>query len=163
NAVPAEKRDEWHLPTLAEASLGLDDWDAVEAALKRYVAEEKAQPFLIASTLRQFTQVWDIEQIDSRGSALAEILRARLLALSSVDRPLPPAALERGRTHAAPPLGQLEAVLGPDGAKTWRWYKTGLDRATAVCAVRAKLGGRIGTGWLVSAASLGRTPGDELL
>src|SRR5262245_10791044 len=162
-AVPVDKRDEWHLPTLAEASLGLNDWDAVEAALKSYVADDKAQAFQIASTLRQFTQVWDIEQIDSRGSALAAILRARLLALSSGELTLSPAALQNARQHPDPPLGQLEAVLGPDGAKTWRWYKTGLDRATAVCAIRAKLGGRIGTGWLVSAASLGRTPGDELL
>jgi hypothetical protein len=163
DAVPAEKRDEWHLPTLAEASLGLDDWSAVEAALKSYIADDKAQAFQIASTLRQFTQVWDIEQIDDRGSALAEILRARLLALSSGELTLSPAALQHARKQPDPPLGQLEAVLGPDGAKTWKWYKTGLDRATAVCAIRAKLGGRIGTGWLVSAASLGRTPGDELL
>jgi V8-like Glu-specific endopeptidase len=31
-----------------------------------------------------------------------------------------------------------------------------------VCSIRAKLGGRIGTGWLVRAESLGRTPADEL-
>src|SRR5262252_4439027 len=49
NAVPTDKRDEWHLPTLAEASLGLDDWSAVEAALKSYVADDKAQAFQIAS------------------------------------------------------------------------------------------------------------------
>ena len=95
DAVPAEKRDEWHLPTLAEASLGLDDWSAVEAALKSYIADDKAQAFQIASTLRQFTQVWDIEQIDDRGSALAEILRARLLALSSGELTLSPAALHQ--------------------------------------------------------------------
>jgi len=163
NAVPAEKRDEWHLPTLAEAALGLDDWDAVEAALKSYVADDKAQAFQIASTLRQFTQVWDIEQIDARGSALAEILRARLLALSTGELTLSPQALQRARARPDPLPGQLEAVLGPDGAKTYRWYKTGLERATAVCSIRMKLGGRIGTGWLVKAESLGRTPADELL
>jgi hypothetical protein len=163
NAVPADKRDEWHLPTLAEASLGLNDWSAVEAALKSYVADAKAQAFQIASTLRQFTQVWDIEQIDARGGALAEILRARLLALSSGELTLSPQALQRARERPDPQPGQLEAVLGPDGAKTWRWYKTGLERATAVCSIRVKLGGRIGTGWLVKAESLGRTPADELL
>jgi hypothetical protein len=112
-AVPADKRDEWHLPTLAEASLGLDDWNVVEAALKSYVADEKAQAFQIASTLRQFTQVWDIEAIDARGSALADILRARLLALSSGELTLSPEALQNARTRPDPQPGQLEAVLGP--------------------------------------------------
>ena len=40
NAVPVALRDEWHAPTLAEAALGLGDWDAVEAALKQYVADD---------------------------------------------------------------------------------------------------------------------------
>src|SRR5512132_2894260 len=35
-APPAEKRNEWFLPTLAEASLGLGDWDAVERHVRAY-------------------------------------------------------------------------------------------------------------------------------
>jgi tetratricopeptide (TPR) repeat protein len=163
NAVAPEKRDEWHLPTLAEASLGLNDWNAVEAALKRYVADEKAQPFQIASTLRQFTQVWDIEAVDARGRALADILRARLLELSRGELTLSPAGLQRAREQPDPPLGQLEAVLGANGAKTWSWWKKGLERAASVCSIRAKLGDRMGTGWLVRAGSLNREPADELL
>jgi hypothetical protein len=163
NGVPLEKRDEWHLPTLAEASLGLNEWSAVEAALKKYVADPNVPSFLIASTLRQFTQVWDIEGIDDRGRALAEILRARLLEVSSGQLTLSPEALQHARSQPDPPAGQLEAVLGQFGTKSWRWYKTGLDRAAAVCSIRAKLGTRMGTGWLVRAGSLGRTPEDELL
>ncbi len=162
-AVPEQLRDEWHLPALAEASLGLGQWDAVESALKRYVADENAQAFQIASTLRQFTEVWDIESIDARGRGLADILRARLLETSRGELTLAPAALQRARAQPEPPAGQLEAVLGRSGAKTWTWWKTGLDRAAAVCSIRAKLGGRVGTGWLVRAASLNRTPADELL
>jgi hypothetical protein len=163
DAVPADKRDEWHLPTVAEASLGLGDWSVVEAALRAYVADKNAKAFQIASTLRQFTQVWDIEAVDARGSALAEMVRARLLELSSGELTLSPQALQKAREAADPPAGQLEAVLGPDGAKTWRWYKTGLERAAAVCSIRMKLGGRIGTGWLVRADSLRRVPGEESL
>lgn len=163
NAVPANLRDEWHLPTLAEASLGLNDWAAVEAALKGYVADDKAKAFMIASTLRQFTQVWDIESIDERGRALADILRARLLEVSGGELKLAPQALQRARAQGEPPAGQLEAVLGEFGAKTWKWWKTGLERAGSVCSVRTKVGDRMGTGWLVRASNLGREPGDELL
>jgi hypothetical protein len=165
NAVPPEARDEWHLPTLAEASLGLNDWSAVEAALKGYVADDRTAAFTIASTLRQFTQVWDVESVDARGRALADILRARLLEVGGGELSLAPQALQRARERAegAPPAGQLEAVLGAIGAKTWKWWKTGLERASAICSVRTRVGDRIGTGWLVRAGALNRTPADELL
>jgi hypothetical protein len=165
NAVPLAQRDEWHLPTLAEASLGLNDWGAVEAALKGYVADDRTGAFPIASTLRQFTQVWDVESIDARGRALVDILRARLLEVGGGELSLTPQAVQQARERAAGPLpgGQLEAVLGTVGAKTWQWWRKGLDCAAAVGVVRSRLGERFGTGWLVRAASLGRTPGDELL
>ncbi|AGA33808.1 DNA/RNA non-specific endonuclease [Thioalkalivibrio nitratireducens DSM 14787] len=55
--------------------------------------------------------------------------------------------------HSAPAseAGQLEAILGGEGPVTWRWWQTGLEWARAVCAVRERLGGRIGTGFLVRA------------
>ena len=162
-AVPEDQRDEWYLPTLAEAALGRGDWPSVERVLHQYVADSNAKAFLIASTLRQFTQVWDIESIDPRGRALAEILRARLLSLSHGELVLTPESVLRARQQQEPSQGQLEAILGVDGTKTWRWYRTGLERASAVCSVRAKLADRVGTGWLVRADSLGLTPPDELL
>lgn len=164
-AVPPDRRDEWHLPTLAEASLGLNDWGAVEAALKGYVADDRTGAFPIASTLRQFTQVWDIESVDARGRALVDILRARLLAVGGGELSLAPQALQQLRERAAAPAptAQLEAVLGGIGAKTWQWWRAGLDRAAAVCVVRTRMGERVGTGWLVRAGELGRAPGDELL
>ena len=162
-AVPQAKRDVWHMPTLAEASLGLNDWNVVETALKSYVADDKVEAFQIATTLRQFTQVWDIENVDARGRALADILRARLLEVSGGELTLSPSALQRARTSPEPPATQLQAVLGNSGVNTWRWWKAGLDRATAVCSIRNRVHDRVGTGWLVRADSLNRTPADELL
>ena len=37
------QQDEWHLPTLAEAYLGLDDWDAVERNVNAFVAKPDAK------------------------------------------------------------------------------------------------------------------------
>lgn len=151
-AVPAAARGPWHLPTLAEAQLGLGDWDAVERTLRAYVAAADAPPFLIASTLRQFTQVWDLEAGAPRGRALVDILRARLLRQGG-EVELPTQALP-GLAAREPAAGQLEAVLGPLGAKTFRWWKTGLQRAAAVAAIRAQSGARIGTGFLLRARAL---------
>jgi len=56
-ATPKQKRDPiWYLPTLAEASLGLGDWEVVEGNVRAYAASDQVRPFQIESTLRQFTQ-----------------------------------------------------------------------------------------------------------
>jgi hypothetical protein len=162
DGTPPDARDEWFLPTRAEASLGLDDWNAVEAAVHAYVADEHARAFQVASTLRQFTEIWDLEREDSRGRDLVNILRARLAQLPGGALDLTPAQVQRVREAPAPSNQQLQAVLGAEGTRTYQWWKTGLDRAVGVAAVRATLGGRIGTGFLVRGADLGLPAGDEL-
>ena len=162
-ATPENERDEWFLPTLAEASLGLDDWDAVEQNIKAYAANRDTKAFLIASTLRQFREVWDIENVDDRGRGIVTALRARLLELPGGGLDLSPAELRQARAAPLPAEGQLEAVLGVQGPKTYRWWKTGVERAVAVASIRQQLGGRIGTGFLVRAGDFGFDPKDELL
>ena len=92
-----------------------------------------------------------------------DILTARLAELPGGKVDLAPAELQR--LKAQPPLdkGQLEAVLGRQGPETYRWWKTGLDRATSVAAVYQRMGDRIGTAFLVRAGDLGRAPANELL
>jgi hypothetical protein len=55
------------------------------------------------------------------------------------------------------------AILGSKGAQTYRWWRTGLECARSVASIRQRLGSRIGTGFLVRAASLGLQPPEELL
>jgi hypothetical protein len=160
---PAEARDAWYLATLAEASLGLGDWPKVEACIRGFAAGPHADAFQIASTLRQFTGIWDLEEADPRGRGLVTILRARLAELPGGTLELRPGQLQQLRSEPPPMAGQLEAVLGADGPQTYRWWKTGLDRAVAVGAIRERLGGRIGTGFLVRAGDLGLEPPTELL
>jgi S1-C subfamily serine protease len=162
-ATPADQRDEWFLPTLAEASLGLDDWDAVERNVRAYAAAPDARAFQVASTLRQFATIWNLEETDSRGRGLLSILRARLLQLPGGGLELQTDELQRLRAQPTPETAQLEAVLGEQGPQTYRWWKTGLDRALSVAAVRRRLGSRVGTGFLVRARDLGLEPGEELL
>ena len=160
-AQPALARDEWYLPTLAEAQLGLGNYDAVERTIRQYAAADDANPFLIASTLRQFTQVWDLENESERGAGIVAALRARLLSLPGGRIDMKPDELRQAR-EVAPAEGQLEAILGQHGARTYRWWKQGLDRALSVAAVRQRLGDRIGSGFLVRGAEIGFEPGNEL-
>jgi hypothetical protein len=165
NDTPDDKRDEWFLPTLAEASLGLGDWDAVERHVRTYadVSNANTKAFQIASTLRQFTEVWDLEHVDDRGRALVDMLRARLAEMPDGTVELTPDQVRRLRSQTSPDASQLQAVLGDKGPETYRWWRTGLDRALSVASVRRRLGGRVGTGFLVRARDLGFDPPDELL
>ena len=153
----------WHLPTLAEASLGLGDWDAVERNVSAYAASDDVQPFQIESTLRQFTEVWDIETLDERGRGLVATLRARLLQLKGGEIKATPEEMQRWRGQEPPTDGQLEAILGAEGPQTYKWWRTGLERASSVCAIRQKLGQRFGSGFLLKAGALGLEPPDELV
>jgi len=162
-ATPADKRDPWALATLAEASLGLRDWAAIDQNMQLFVASPDLQAFQIAGTLRQFTEVWDLENRDERGHALIDMLRARLLRLHGTEVRLAPEDIGRARALAPPSVGRLEAILGTYGAQTYQWWKTGIERAASVAAIRRKLGDRIGTGFLLRAGDLGREPADELL
>jgi Trypsin-like peptidase domain len=161
-AMPKEKHDPvWYLPTLAEASLALGDWDVVEGNVRAYAASDQVRPFQIESTLRQFTEVWDIEALDERGRGLVATLRARLLQLTGGEIRASAEDVQRWREQAPPTPGQLEAILGSEGPQTYRWWRTGLERAASVCTVRQKLGQRFGSGFLLKAGALGLQPPDE--
>lgn len=162
-AVPEQQRDEWHLQTLAEVSLGLGDWALLERTLRAYAAADSVQAFQLKSTLRQFTKIWQLDQQDPRGRDLVNILRARLMQLREGQLDLSPGELQSVSRGEAPDASQLEAVLGESGPKTYKWWKLGLQRAVSVAAIRHAVSGRVGTGFAVRAQDLGLTPGDELL
>lgn len=178
DAVPPDKRDDWYLPTLAEVTLGLTlatgDVEPVERLLKDYIAQPTVRAFQVASTLRQFVEVWGLERLDAhapgiawKGDALArtrslvDILRARLMQLGGGQWVQPSAPLQASGAGAvqapapAPRKEQLEAILGVEGPKTYAWWEAGIRAGRSVGVVRQRLGRRFGTGFLVSPADFG--------
>ncbi len=168
-ARPVEQRDAWHLQTLAEVSLGLGNWALVERTLREYLANENVPAFQLKSTLRQFTTIWQLDRRAgdtegvSRGRAIINMLRARLMQRPEGVIDLSPGELQSVSREPTPDNSQLEAVLGEAGPKTYKWWKVGLQRALSVAAIRHNLAGRVGTGFVVRARDLGLTPGEELL
>ena len=161
-AKPNESRGEWHLATIAEASLGLDDWENAERYLQQCLAAPATREFHVASLLRQFTEIWDMEAEGERGKAVIGTLRARRLELSGGRLDVTPGDLRRLREEPKPDDGRLEALLGPRGPETYAWWKTGLDRAGCVAIIKDRMTNAVGTGFLVRAADVG-LPGEEIL
>jgi tetratricopeptide (TPR) repeat protein len=158
--LPVDERNDWYLATLAEVSIGTRDWRLIDSTLRDYVMSPSTHAFHLNSTLRQFTQIWNLQD-DPNGAPLVDILRARLLQLPGAALQMSPQQL--AQAHNAPDKSRLEAILGTEGPKTYRWWQTGLERARSVAAIRQKLAGRIGTGFLVRAQHLGLEPAEELL
>jgi hypothetical protein len=166
--VPLADRelDPWYLPTLAEAHLGLGDLPRVEEILARYVdVRVQAPSFVLASTLRQFTQAWDLAGTGERGRGLVDLLRARVACASGEygGVELTPEELIGLQGQEKPDEAQLQVVFGDGGFATYEWWETGRHRARSVASIRRKLGTRQGTGFLVRAGDLGLPEGDELV
>src|SRR5690606_34977608 len=95
---PSYPRDEWFLPTLAEVSLGTGNWATIDAVLREYAGSAEVRAFQLSSTLRQLTEIWNLED-DERGRAVVAMLRARLLELPGATVELSPDALQRIRAE----------------------------------------------------------------
>jgi lysozyme family protein len=162
DAVRSEKRDPWHLATISEAVLALGNWAQVEKTLRDYLGAPGVQAFHVNSTLRQFTEIWGLESSSDEGRKIVDLLRARLLKMPGGNLQL--SAEDVRRLRSAPPFDtRLEAVLGIEGPRNYQWWKTGLERAASVASVRRRLGGRVGTGFLVRAGDLRLQPPEALL
>ena len=136
----------------------------VERHVRAYAAAPDAKAFQIASTLRQFTQVWDLEAVDERGRGLVDILRARLLQLPGGDLELDArggaALCARSRTRA-------KASSRRCWARTGR-RPTGGGRPASTARSRWRRCGSSSAGGSAPASScargaLGLEPADELL
>jgi len=162
-ATPLDSLDKWCLPTLAEAHLALGNWDEFERYIGEYVRDSGTSAFHVASTLRQLIEVWDLDKDCGRGQGVVKALNARLMKLPGGQLVVGPKELREYFNEPAPPQGQLEAILGVEGTKTYKWWQRGLAQARSVACIRLQLGNRKGTGFLVRSGDLGLDPTDELL
>lgn len=156
--VPVDRHDEWHAATLAEAYLCLGDLSAVEREVYKFAAGPDAKAFAVASTLRQFTEMWELDKRGDRERSIVGALRARLLDLDGHALKVDPREVESIRRFSASP-DTLEAVLGEHGAETYKSMQLGLRRAMSVASIwlnKPNTLTRWGTGFLVRAGDFSR-------
>jgi hypothetical protein len=163
DATPLQQRDNWYHASRAEAYLGLGDLEAVEMHIGAYVRSEATNAFALAGTLRQFTDLWQLDQQGERGHGIVQSLRAGLLGLKPSGRlELPSDQVHQSLVETKPSDAQLQKILGSDGVKTYEWMLKGLTTARSVGVIRAE-GKRIGTGFLVRGGDFTPALGDDLM
>jgi V8-like Glu-specific endopeptidase/tetratricopeptide (TPR) repeat protein len=161
--VPKDKRDNWYHASQAEAFLGLDDVDSAEMHIGAYVQSEDTTAFALAGTLRQFTDLWQLDRNGKREQGIVEALRAALLRKKDgqLELSVNEVAQSGDARHASD--HQLQKILGADGVRTYDWLQMGMKAARAVGAISTLAGDRQGTGWLVRGKDLNPAFGNDLV
>ena len=132
----------------------------VEAKALEYDACKDADAFEVASTLRQFEEVWQLNDATAPCPQLLPILRAALLRREGGSLRLEPGKVETEILHTTT---VLEKVFGADKTQTLWWYKTGLERCNSIARVERPDGKGHGTGWLVNAEDFFENQSGKLL
>lgn len=152
--------DVWTQATLAEACLADDDIPQALRWIIGYVEKNDsgnypADAFEIASTLRQFEQVWQLDVDDLAHARILEVLRSALLVREGGSVSLEDVSSESDAIDTLLEDNAYEQILGRERFRNLRWYRTGLDRASSVCKFVDRFGEGFGSGFLVQAEDLG--------
>ena len=111
-----------------------------------------ADAFEIASTLRQLTEVWQLNENEVPGKHLLPILKAGHHKEKGVEITNDPSQIKREIASVQEAMDGLEAVFSSDRMVTLSWYKKGLRQCDSVARVQKPNGRGHGTGWLVKAS-----------
>ncbi len=111
-AYAQDKQDNWYHASKAEACLALDDLIGAEQHIGAYVQSDYTTAFALAGTLRQFTDLWQLDMRSDRGPGIIQALRAALLKKTDALLDLTPEQVSEALTGPKPSDDQLEAILG---------------------------------------------------
>jgi hypothetical protein len=140
----------WACATAMEAALATGDLDAATGWLMAYIAEARGDAFALASTLRQLTEVWQLQPHDPPGDQLIPPLQAALLRAEGGAVEVPVVETYEGVADQG-----LEALFGPERYQDVVWFQRGLERCRSVGRVDDSGGDGIGTGFLTDTSLLG--------
>jgi V8-like Glu-specific endopeptidase len=151
----------WDFGTAVEACIALAKPESALRWLERYLAAPYSDAFELASTLHQFTAVWQLDVQSQPGSSVLPLLRAHLLARSGGSLDVTRQELTTYQ-HASVDV-MYEKVLGDDSYKTYKWYMTGAQRCLLVARIGRDATQGFGTGFVVKGSDISPTFGDDLV
>ena len=136
--------------------------DAASTALT-YVDSLDADAFELNSTLRQLTEVWQLNYNEPPGDHLLPILKAGHLSKEGATSDGDPKKVMEEAAAVGDAVEDLEAIFGPDRMVTLKWYKQGLDQCSSIARIEKQNGKGHGTGWMVNASDFFPDRNDVLL
>jgi len=156
-----DKAEQWDYATAAEACVALDKPEEAFKWIARYIRAQYADAFELASTLRQLTEVWQLNETSGIGAAILPPLRAELLKREGGRVELMAEEMSAGNQASPITKDMYEAVLGSDYYQSFEWYMKGADRCRLVARIGRETSTGIGTGFLMKGADLMKEWGDD--
>jgi hypothetical protein len=141
------------LACIVEACVALNRTRDAQSWLVRYVEAADTDAFELANSLRQLTEVWQLDDDTGPGERLLPLLRANLLSREGGAVSVPASHLHRANLDELTDSG-LERVYGPAGFHTLRWFRDALERCRLVARIEDEYGDGVGTGFLVEGSAL---------
>ena len=152
--TPSSRVEIWDRATAVEACVALERHQDAMRWLLLYANDPAADAFELGSTLRQLTEVWELDHSSDPGKTVLPVLESALLKREGGQVDLGAATLQRAATLIDTVLPSLEAVLGDTRFVPLRWYRTGLQRCAGVARIETPWGQGFGTGFLVRGEDL---------
>ncbi|HSS18915.1 MAG TPA: serine protease [Pyrinomonadaceae bacterium] len=142
----------WDLATRMEAYVALGKYEEAAATALKYIACKDADAFELSSTIRQFTEVWQLDDRQPPGNHLLPILKAGHLskAGATAENTFKNVSEEAILTDEA--TKDCSALAGDNDATALDWYKQGLSQCRSIARLQKLNGEVLGTGWLVNAS-----------
>jgi hypothetical protein len=153
----------WELATAAEACVALDKPEDAIRWIQRYVECDDADAFELASTRRQFLEVWQLHDSSGIGAYILPPLNARLLQRSGGKVDVDARGFREAR-ELSDARATLQRVLSDALYVSVAWWERGRARCQPVARIETELDADrgIGTGFLVRGGDLKDSLGDAL-
>lgn len=152
----------WDFASASEASLALKDYPQALQWILKYTQENPyADAFEYASTLRQFEEVWKLDESHKEQAKILHILKAALLAQEGGRIEIENTSQSLATIAELESDTQFEQILGKDRYKTFIWYSKGMDRASGVAQIINSDGIGLGTGFLVRGSDIHESLGQD--
>ena len=156
-----KKADLWDYATAAEACIALAKTEDVIKWIGLYLNNPYTDAFEIASTLRQFIELWKLDMDSEMGRQVLTILRAALLKMEGGNVTLDIKDLQAQQAQEEHTSKIFEKVFGDDSFKTYKWYMLGAKRCLSVAKIGRDSSKGFGTGFLLQGSLLHPKFGDD--
>ena len=158
-----KKADTWDFATAVEACIALNLPDEALKWLAKYVEAPYVDAFELASTLRQFEEVWKLNMDSEIGEQILPILKAKLLDQEGGQITLNIKELKQQKKDDDANSIKYEKVFGAESFRTYKWYMIGADRCKAIARIGTDSEKGFGTGFLLKGSDFNEKLGDELV
>jgi hypothetical protein len=153
-ATDEEKISYWDYATALEACIAIKRGDEALQWAGKYVADPRVDAFALASTLRQLTEVWQLDRVPGPEKHVLPLLRAALLQREGGNVVMDAPEMLRQKETEAATAARFEKVFGDDLPVPYNWYKTGSDRCFTVARLGRDHTRGHGTGFLLPGSAL---------